>query len=816
MSFISGSSAPASAASGAPPSAPRRIRRRVLFAIAIVLALLAIAFARFAVEVRALQSRHATGPAWSYPARIWSAPVPLLAGRALPAEYLRDQLVARGYRQVGSPRAPGEWTSFPGGAEIVLRAFDGPDPGGRGVPERVRLRFGNGRLVSVKREAFGGAATPDAKRAPRLEPVLLAVLPDSNRVYREWVPLARMPRALQQAVVASEDRRFRSHMGLDLKGNARAIAANVRAGGVRQGASTITQQLARGLWLGTQRTMTRKLAELCYAFGLELVLSKDEILEMYLNSVYFGRDDHGGIAGAAEASRRFFGVPVDSLSLDQAALLVGVIPAPNLYSPLRRPDNALRRRFAVLHDMYETGAIDSVAMNAAANAPLTLHPVPPPRERFPSFMSAVRQELGRQLPKGALEGWGLSVFTTCDLVWQQNAEVELARGLDAQEAWRGRGFGPLQGAFVLLDPPSGEVRAIVGGRDPGHGDFNRATQAVRQPGSAIKPIVYATALDPRRGGKRFTPGSTVPDLRREFATPEGPWQPRNDEGDYHETVTLSKALCKSLNLATANLVDQIGPANVARYVERFGLGKPEAVASIGLGTHEVTPLALVDAYTVFVNGGWRREPTTVRAIADSRGVEMRRPERRPIAVLPEAVAALARGMLENVVTFGISYPLRASYGFTRPCGGKTGTTNDYHDAWFVGFTPDVAAGVWVGYDQPQSLSRPAAKVALPVWAGVMSRLLEGFPASEFPSRNDEVLVWVDPFTGLLARGDCPAPLRVPFLKTEAPTKLCARDHAADWEAIRAQALSDSLSRAASDSLAAPVDSTESGKDRDAI
>jgi penicillin-binding protein 1A len=407
------------------------------------------------------------------------------------------------------------------------------------------------------------------------------------------------------------------------------------------------------------------------------------------------------------------------------------------------------------------------------------------------------------------------VFTTCDVVWQQSAEVELARGVDEQEAWRGHGFGPLQGAFVLIDPPSGEVRALVGGRDPGRGDFNRATQALRQPGSAIKPVVYASALDPRRGGPRFTPGSTVPDLRREFTTPEGPWSPRNDEGEYHETVTLAKALCKSLNLATANLVERIGAATVARYAEKFGLGKPEAVASIGLGTHEVTPLALVDAYTVFVNGGWRREPTTVRAVVDSRGAALKRPERKPVDVIPEPTAALARGLLENVVTFGISYPLRANYGFTRPCGGKTGTTNDYHDAWFVGFTPDVAAGVWVGYDQPQSLSRPAAKVALPVWAGIMNRLLAGFPATEFPSRNDEKLVWVDPYTGLLARGDCPSPLRVPFLTGTEPATMCARDHSADWEAIHAQALADSLSRSAADSLAAP-DSTFSSKSDESL
>jgi len=802
---------PAPAATTAPVAPPSRARRGWRLRVAVLGALLLLAlafFIRFAFAVHALETRRATGPAWTFACRLYSADIVLAPGIALPQGYLADELDARGYHQVrGAPRVPGEWASTGNGADVFLRGFPGVAPAGAYRPERVRIRIAGARVVSVQRVAGAsgrasrvprGAAPP----APRIEPMLLSVLPDSNRVYRDYVPLSRIPRSLQLAVIASEDRRFRSHWGLDLRSNARALAANLRAGGVRQGASTITQQLARGLFLGGQRTMGRKLNELAIAVGLELLLSKDKILEMYLNSVYFGRDEWGGIAGVAEASRRFFGVEVDALTLDQAATLVGVIPAPNLYSPLRRPDNALRRRRVVLNSMLETRAITRAAALEAAARPLRLDPRRPPEERNPSFLSYVRQDLARELPHGALEGWGLSVFTTLDPVWQADVESGLASGLDAQEGWRGRGEGPLQGAFVLMDAASGEVRALVGGRDPGRGDFNRVTQAFRQPGSAIKPVVYAAALDPRRGGERLTPGSLVSDLRREFATPEGPWKPRNDEGDYHETVTLAKALCKSLNLATATLVERIGATNVARAAERFGLGHPEAVASIGLGTHEVTPLALVDAYTVFPNGGWRREPTPVRAVLDGRGVALALHEHKRIDVVPDQTAALLRGMLEDVVIFGISYPLRAEYGFTRPCGGKTGTTNEYRDAWFVGFTPELAAGVWVGYDTPQSLARPAAKVALPVWAGVMNRVLEGFPATPFPERRDIVLVWIDPFTGGLARGDCPSPLRVPFVKGTEPRTMCTRDHAADWAAIAAKALADSLARARADSVAA--------------
>jgi penicillin-binding protein 1B len=788
---------PAPPAGGVPRAVPAHRRRRVWIVLGVAAALGLAGWGRFAAEVRALQARQATGPAWAFPSRVWSDAVVLSAGSVLPRARLEAHLALRGYRAVGArPPATGEWRGVPGGLEIGLRAGVPTGPGPAAAPERVRVILRDGRVARVQRAAADTSLPP-----PRLEPMLLASIADSHRVARRWVPLTRVPRALRDAVVAAEDRRFRSHLGVDLRGNLRAMATNVRAGGVRQGASTITQQLARGLWLGPERTLSRKLGEMVLAAGLERVLSKDEILEMYLNLAYFGRDAWGGFAGVGEASERLFGMPVDSLDLPRAALLAGVIPAPNLFSPLRRPEAARRRRAAVLRDMVEAGVLDSATAAQAAAAPLRLAPVPPPRERFPSVVTAVRQELAAQFPAHALEGHGLEVLTTVDAVAQATAERELALALAEQEAWAGRGPEPLQGAFVLLAPAAAEVRALVGGREPRPGDFNRATQARRQPGSAIKPVAYAAALDPRRGAPRFTPASTVPDLRRGFDTPEGRWEPRNDEGEYHASVTLTKALAKSLNLATANLVEQVGAAAVARAIERFGLGRPAAVASIGLGTHEVTPLALTAAYAVFPRGGTRREPTLVRAVVGAGGRPRRLRERRPVEVLPAVTAALVTAMLEEVVTFGIAHPLRAQYGFTRPCGGKTGTTNDYLDAWFVGLTADAVASVWVGFDTPASLRRPAARVALPVWARVMSAVTAAEPVQPLPTHPEVTRAWLDPWTGGRARPDCPSPLRVPVVVGAAPTAVCDRDHAADWEAIRAAAAADSVARAVADSTA---------------
>jgi penicillin-binding protein 1B len=753
--------------------------RRSAFLAGLALLTLAtlVGFVRLAIEVRALRARHATGPSWSFPSRVYSDGVALEPVRACPETYLRAQLDARGYHEVTAAAAPGEYAAVPGGFEILLRGFAAArDPDGSGGPERVRLRLADGRLAAVQRlGGLAGAAPPDTSRLARLEPVALALLADEHRVLRTWVPLVRIPRALRDAVIASEDRRFRQHRGLDLRSNFRALVSNVQAGGVRQGGSTITQQLARGLFLGRERTLGRKLSEAVIAVGLEALLSKDEILEMYLNSVYWGQNGSGGVAGVAEAARWYFDAPVESLDVARSALLAGIIPAPNAYSPFRDLRVATTRRNSVLGDMVATGTLDAASAARLRAAPLVVRRGPPPPSLFPSYVGYVRQYLSEHLAPGAAEHWGLAVFTPLDLVWQAEAERGLAAGVDSLERWSGRGPQPLQGSFVALDPATGYVRAVVGGRAAGTGDFNRATQARRQTGSAIKPIVYAAALDPGRGAPRFGPGSTLPDLRREFAAGDTVWKPRNDKDEYHPEVTLAKALAKSLNVATANLVEAIGAGQVARYAERFGLGKLKPVASIGLGTNEATLLALTGAYSVFPGRGVRHDPTPVRAVLDAAGQNLLPHATAAAQVLPPATADLMTGLLEDVVIFGVSYPLRSVYGFLRPAGGKTGTTNDYYDAWFVGFVPDLVAGAWVGYDTPRTLQRPAAEVALPVWAGIMNALLEGFPAEPFAGDAGLTLAWIDPWTGLLARAGCPT-MRVPFLPGTAPTRICAVFH----------------------------------------
>jgi penicillin-binding protein 1A len=429
-------------------------------------------------------------------------------------------------------------------------------------------------------------------------------------------------------------------------------------------------------------------------------------------------------------------------------------------------------------------------------------------DHFPSFVDYANTYLESNLPAEAPQRWGLAIFTTCDLVWQADAERALSAGLQVIDPHR---FRPgdsdadhLQGAFVAIEPGTGAVRALVGGRAALAGDFDRATQARRQSGSSIKPIVYATALETGRGGDSvWTAGSIVPNVPITFQVEGKPWAPVNSDRTYSASITLLKALEHSVNVATVNLTNAIDPKRVAEYAERFGLGKLKPVLSIGLGSNEVTLLDLTDAYTAFPNAGVRVPARPVRAAIDANGKDLCAAPGKPVRVLAAPTAAVMVRMLEDVVHFGIANPLVSVYDFGRPVAGKTGTTNDSRDTWFVGFVPGLAAGVWVGYDLPRNLYRSASAVALPVWARVMKRLLDGFPKDDFPPDPRVGEVAVDAITGGLPRGDCPTVVRAPFILGTEPRWRCNRDHADDWIYLALEAMQrDSIDRAEADSAAA--------------
>lgn len=681
----------------------------------------------------------------------------------MPREYLRAELEARGYSWAPEDAvAPGRY--WDGGERFLigLRAFDYPDT--HVSAERVTVVLGGSRITDVRRPRRLG-------RPARIEPLLMGEWNGGLREERTYVPLDSIPKCMRDAVVASEDRRFYSHAGFDLRGIARALLSDMRGGGVRQGGSTLTQQLARNLFLTRKRTVERKVRETLIAMGLESRLSKQQILELYLNSAYFGQRGSRGIAGVEEAAHFYFNKPASRLALFESATLAAVIPAPNAFSPIHRPKFVRDRRDVILDIMASERFISRAEADAAKAAPLVVEPGEPPPALFPFFTDYARDFLAATDLGKELESRGLRVFTFADPVWQEAAEEELDAGVGMI------GEEGVQGAFCLAELRSGAVRALVGGRDYQSSTFNRAYQSKRQPGSSFKAVVFAAAYDENGGHSPWTPGSTVPDLPRDFGSGKDAWHPKNYENDYYPTVSLAKSLAKSLNVATANLVEKITPRRVVDYAERFGLGKLKAVPSIALGTSEVTLNQMMGVFTTIGSDGRFTPLNPIRAVTDAAG----RPQERKIAARSQVLAPLTAHImveqLRNVVNFGTAFNLKSWFGFRMPAIGKTGTTNDEYDAWFMGATPDYAAGVWVGYDQPRSLGRSGSQAAVPVWARIMTRVTQGFPIHDFPGHPDELEpATIDSYTGLLASGRCPSIIRTLFVRGTAPARTCDLAH----------------------------------------
>lgn len=754
-------------------------RRRLALAAAVLAIVAGGLLFDFAHSLGELRAQRRTGPNWSFPSRVFSDGVALTAGRAASLDYLRAELRARAYTEVGGPPVkPGTFARNASGFTIFLRGFlDERDPEGGGGPERVFVGIEQGHLAGVRRlGGLPGSPPPDLAHPSRLEPIMVSMLFDEERMWRTYVSVERIPRPVRDAIVVSEDRRFYQHDGIDVRGAVRALTVDVRAGDVKQGGSTITQQLARGLFLGRERTWSRKLAEVPLAGGLEVLLSKDQILEMYLNSVYWGQAEGFAVGGIAEAARWYFDVPVESLTVLQGATLAAMIPGPNLFNPFKDPATVRERRNVVLEEMVETQHLAAGEAAQLAALPLGVKKGATPTERFPWYSGYVKDALEPRLPHHAATHEGLSIYTTMDLAWQEIAEDAMGSGLTILDP-RGGPRG-LEGAFVALDPARASVLAMVGGRSAQTGNFNRAYQARRQTGSAIKPIVYAAAL-----ASGLTPATTVPDTQRTFGRGRSAWRPQNFEGSYHPEVTLAHALEASLNLATTSLVERIGPSTVADLAAEFGLAGLKPVMSIGLGSNETSLLQLTGAFAVFAAGGMHREPTPLRAAVDRSGRTVVAPSHAAASAIAPGIASLMTAMLENVTKYGVARALHGTYGFDRPVAGKTGTTNDFRDAWFVGFTPEVVAGTWVGYDLPRSVGDQAAHTALPLWAHAVGRMLRGFAPAPFPGDSGLDWVAIDPWRGCLADSTTVGGGEItPFLYGTSPTLPCAMAGPyEDWE-----------------------------------
>lgn len=531
-----------------------------------------------------------------------------------------------------------------------------------------------------------------------------------NGENREIVKLDQISKAMQYAVIASEDIRFYEHLGIDPKGIARALFTR----GTRGGGSTLTQQLAKNLFLTTDRTITRKVADMWLAVQLERTLSKKQILEMYLNQVYFG---HGAF-GVQAAAQKYFGKKASQLEIGEAAVLAGLLPAPEYYSPYRNPKATKELQSIVLRRMVEAGFITPEESREAADKNLKFANTPDYAYRAPYFTSQVLKQLTDKFGPDLVERGALRVYTTVDLQMQENAETIIREGVNRYRTRAKVG----QGALVAIEPGTGAVRALVGGTSYDSSQFNRAVQALRQPGSTFKPFVYLAAFN-----QGYLPSSTVEDAPVNF----GGYRPQNYDLRYHGAVTYEKALAYSYNVPAVKIAEMIGIDQVINTARLAGITSPlRPELSVALGSAEVTPLELAGAYATLGADGAYAEPHLISKVEDQNGRVIERTQTRGTAVFTTDSVRYLHRCLVGVVDYGTG----AGAKLGRPAAGKTGTTSENRDTWFAGYTPDLACVVWLGNDDNSRLARSATggQLAAPLWARFMSKAHARLPVRELP------------------------------------------------------------------------------------
>ncbi|MBI5631500.1 MAG: PBP1A family penicillin-binding protein [Elusimicrobia bacterium] len=688
------------------------------------------------------------GLGFSFPTKVYSAPYILRPGLEVPAAELLERLRRLRYEESDNP-APGQFSWAPPALTVNLRGFTAPT---------LRQEAGIFRLIwSPDRGWKLEAPAGEPASLVALEPELMAELSGPQKVRRELARPEEFPRKLKLAVLAAEDKRFYTHSGVDPRAIARALWSNLARKGPFQGASTITQQLSKNIFLSPRRTLRRKLAEAGLSLYLELRFSKEKILALYLNHIYLGQDGPVSVAGMKAAANFYFARPLKELSLAQNAALAGLIRSPHQYNPRQNPAAAKSRRDWVLRQMRREGFIGQQELDAAlaeALAPAKEAPGRKDKKDEDYFTAELVRQILPRYGEDALFRQGLSLYTTMDPLLQRAAQKAVSSCLH-------------QAALVALDPASGKVLALSGGKDFAQSQFNRATQALRQPGSAFKPFVYGAALE-----KGMTPATVLNDILRSYPGPRGKWSPENYDGHYRGTVTVRQALAQSLNAATLDLAEKTGMGAIRDFAQKMGVSSPlDPSLAMALGASELSLLELTAAYAPFANGGFRVQPGLVAAVTDAEGavLEWASWDRSP--VVDPALAYLAHSLLESVVKEGTAKSLESA-GLLQPAAGKTGTTNDGRDAWFIGYTPQILAGVWVGEDNHKPIHATGAKDALPIWARFMEESLRQYPRAEFPRPQGLVWMDIDPVSGLKAHAGCPQRRSEVFLEGSQPKEFC--------------------------------------------
>jgi penicillin-binding protein 1B len=743
------------------------VRRKVILYGALGLGL--VTLTTFACIDRSIVRRFEARTS-SLPSRVYAVPFAVERGEALDSFLLLDQLRGLGYVEVREkqPRA-GEFQRRGDDWTIFLRAAKLPQ--GEREAGLVALDFRRGRLRKIT-----DLQTRERLDRFSLEPAPLFTFYSDIQEERRLTPLDEIPWQLQRAVEVVEDRRFRNHHGVDLIGIGRAALANLRAGGVVQGGSTITQQLVKNLYGPGKRTFRRKAREAAAALIIELHYDKDAILEAYLNEVYLGQRGPVAVSGVGDASRFFFGEPVRELDLARSALMAGMIRNPGRYNPRRHPEEARERRDLVLGLMREQEVIDESTLALALAAPLGARDEPVGTERFPWIEDYLAREIDPLAPQALPSHAGYSIFTTIDPRIQRAARETLTTGLDRLEQRVGQkseGGEPLEGAVVVLRPADGDVLALVGGRDYARSQFNRAVQARRPPGSTFKPFVFLAGFQRALDDPDFdfTVATPLDDAPLELVAGGKPWRPANYDRQFRGTVTVRQSLEQSINVPTVRAAMQIGLPDIVSTAQACGIESAlQPIPSLALGTLELSPLELARAYATLANGGWRVRPRGLTALYDREGSALLFDESTPERAIDPRLAYLVNNVLEGVFVTGTARSA-ARLGFNGTAAGKTGSSDGLRDAWFVGYTPELLVLVWVGYDDNRSVGLPGGAAALPIWVDLMRRI--GADA-ERPCERPEGIVResVDPTTGQLATRRCPDSRQEIFVRGAEPVEHC--------------------------------------------
>jgi len=694
------------------------------------------------------------------PSHVYARPLHIGEGDPISLEHLTRKLDRYGYRRTRQISQPGDYSIDQSQADLFIRkTANASIPGQSAMPVRIQAR--SGRVVAIRNVNTGQPLSSIALESPMIGTLQLG--PHQDRIP---LKLHEMPEILLHALLIMEDRKFSTHYGVDVKAILRAAVSNLVSGKTVQGGSTITQQLVKNLFLSPEKTFRRKIKEAVYALVIEWRYSKIEILEAYLNEVFLGQSGHRAIHGFPLASEYYFGRPVWDLRPHEIALLVGIITAPSYYNPHRNPERAVERRNLTLSKMAEYGTLTDEAANRYIQLPIGVTARSQEKlSGFPAYFDYLQRHLRLFYSEDMLRTSGLDLHTTLDLDIQHVAQHALSQTLEKIENTRQMTSGSLQGAVIVVEPASGSILAVVGDRGAQNSGFNRATDIERQIGSLVKPAVYLTALKPTHG---YTLASSLPDRPISLALDDGSrWSPKNYKNEYRDSVPLYEALAHSYNLPAVHLGVALGIEETIKTLNQLGLAREiKPYPSTLLGSSQHNPMEMAQMYQVIANSGSLVPLRGLTRISNSEGETIVRFSVKAVQTVPRTSAGLVHHVLSQSVRFGTASRLGRTFSPDLNLAGKTGTTNQFRDSWFAGYSGNLLAIVWVGRDDNRPTGLTGSNGAMRVWEALMANM--DLTETAEPGESELRLVQIDSENGLLAGNECSGRIRLPFVPGTQP------------------------------------------------